>query len=82
MTYYAGRHKIHPVGMPAFPALWGTLLPGSVFSKIFTSIFNKRLTSFTNSNNIVTGEQAGFRRDYLTVDNGFVLRSVFYKYLN
>ena len=23
---HAGRHKIHPVGMPAFPALWGTLI--------------------------------------------------------
>ena len=56
--------------------------PGSVFSKISTSIFNKRLTSFTNSNNIVTEEQAGFRRDYSTVDNGFVLKSVIHKYLN
>ena len=50
---------------------------GSVFSKVFTSILNKRLTSFTNSNNIVTEDQAGFRRDYSTVDNGLVLRSVF-----
>ena len=55
---------------------------GSVFIKIFTSILHKRLTSFTNSNNIVTKEQAGFRRDYSTVDNGFVLRSVVHKYLN
>ena len=55
---------------------------GSVFSEIFTSILNKRLTSFTNSNKIVTVEQAGFRRDYSTVDNGFVLRSVAHKYLN
>ena len=22
---HAGRHEIHPVGMPAFPSLWGTL---------------------------------------------------------
>ena len=44
---------------------------GSVFSKIFTSILNKRLTSFINSNNIVTEEQAELRRDYSTVNNGF-----------
>ena len=56
--------------------------PGSVFSKIFTIILNKRLTSFFNSNNIVTEEQAGFIRDYSTVDNGFVLESVVHKYLN
>ena len=55
---------------------------GSVFSKIFTSILNKRLTSFTNINKIVTEEQAGFRRDYSTVDNGFVLKSVVHKHLN
>ena len=23
---HAGRHKIYPVGLPAFPALWGTLI--------------------------------------------------------
>ena len=23
---HAGRHKIHPVGMPAFPAQWRTLI--------------------------------------------------------
>ena len=55
---------------------------GSVFSKIFTSSLNRRLTSFTNTNKIVTEEQAGFRRDYSTVDNGFVLKSVVHKYLN
>ena len=55
---------------------------GSVFSKIFTSILNKRLTSFTNINTIVTEEQSVFRRDYSTVDNGFALKSVVHKYLN
>ena len=33
-------------------------------------------------NTIVTEEQAGFRRDYSTVDNEFVPKSVFHKYLN
>ena len=45
---HAGRHKIHPVGMPAFPALWGTLTIPSVrltciacFLPISQSILNR-----------------------------------------
>ena len=53
----------------------------SVFSKIFTGILNKRLTSWTDSQEITTDDQAGFRKGYSTVDNAFVLHSVIQQHL-
>lgn len=38
----------------------------SVFSKIFEHCFLKRLTEFVNDNDLLIGEQHGFRRDHST----------------
>ena len=45
----------------------------SLFCKVFSSILNKRLTVFIESNNILPEEQAGFRRGYSTIDHIFTL---------
>jgi len=53
----------------------------SVFSKIFIGILNTRLKAWSDRNNIITEEQAGFRKGYSTIDNAFILHSIIQKYL-
>ena len=54
----------------------------SIFSKIFTSIINHRLTFWGESMNKINEAQAGFRKGYTTIDNMFILESVIKRYLN
>jgi hypothetical protein len=37
--------------------------------KLFTSVLNRRLETFLESNQIITPAQAGFRKTFSTVDN-------------
>ena len=48
----------------------------SCLSKLFTSILNLRLTKYLETNEILNENQAGFRKDYSTVDHIFVLNSL------
>ncbi|MEW8548531.1 MAG: reverse transcriptase family protein [Candidatus Thiodiazotropha sp.] len=48
----------------------------SCVGKLFTSILNNRLTRFLNNDNIISENQAGFRKDYCTNDHIFVLSSL------
>ena len=48
----------------------------SSFGKFFTSIINKRLTTYSENHNIIGGSQAGFRKNYSTADNLFILKSL------
>ena len=48
----------------------------SVTSKIYTSIINSRLYNWAESNNKINEEQAGFRRNYSTVDHIFTLHTI------
>ena len=48
----------------------------SCVGKLFTSILNNRLTRFLNNDNILSENQAGFRKDYCTNDHLFVLNSL------
>jgi hypothetical protein len=43
---------------------------------LFTSILNSRLKFFANDLNIISENQAGFRKGYSTVDNIFVLHAL------
>lgn len=52
-----------------------------VVSKIFTNILNKRLIEWSNENDVIGEEQAGYRKSYSTVDNLFCLQTVVTKYL-
>ena len=48
----------------------------SVTSKIYTSIINNRLYNWAEANNKINEEQAGFRRNYSTVDHIFTLHTI------
>ena len=54
----------------------------STFSKIFTSILNKRLSNWAESNNVLSDAQFGFRKGRSTVDAIFVLNGIVQKFLN
>ena len=54
----------------------------NVLGKIFTSILNARLNRWSESMNIVSDCQAGFRKGHSTVDNIFVLHAIIQKYLS
>jgi len=53
----------------------------SCFSKIFTGILNKRLSTWAENNNIVSDAQFGFKKSSSTVDAIFVLNAVIQKIL-
>ena len=54
----------------------------SCIGKLFTSILNKRLSSFIDQERIVGPEQAGFRAGHSTMDHAFALRCIINFYLN
>ena len=45
----------------------------SIVSKVYTHILGERITNWTESDNIILEEQAGFRKSYSTVDHIFTL---------
>ena len=48
----------------------------SILSKIFTSILNKRLYNWAETNDKISPEQAGFRRSFSTIDHIFTIISI------
>ena len=54
----------------------------SCFSKIFTSILNKRISEWIDDNNIASYAQHGFMACRSTVDAMFILNAVVNKALN
>lgn len=42
-------------------------------SKLFTSIINNRLSTFAENSKIITNSQAGFRKDFSTLGNIFII---------
>ena len=48
----------------------------SVVGKLYTSVLNKRLSSWCEKSNVLSEEQAGFRADRCTVDHIFSLSEV------
>ena len=55
-----------------------TLLP--IFSKIYISVINKRITNWADENDKINEAQAGFRAGYSTIDNIFTLYATIQKY--
>ena len=51
----------------------------NITCKCFTSILNKRLYKWLEDNNLIVENQAGFRRDYSTIDQIFNLYSIVQK---
>ena len=58
----------------------------SVLGKVFTFILNKHLTEWTDSNDVLSDAQAGFRKTYSTTDTPLhctlVLKSICYGMVN
>ncbi|MCG7879466.1 MAG: reverse transcriptase family protein [Candidatus Thiodiazotropha endolucinida] len=48
----------------------------SCFGKVFTAIINNRLNKFSDKHGLIHWEQAGFRKNFSTTDNLFVLKSL------
>ena len=53
----------------------------NIMSKIFSHILQSRLKAWCESNDLIPEEQAGFRKDYSTIDNIFNLNAVVQKYI-
>ena len=49
---------------------------GSVFAKLFAMILEQRLSAWAENHAVKAKGQAGFRKDYRTTDNIFILRSL------
>ena len=58
------------------------LAVGSNISKFYSLCLNDKLTSFAESNNLLSAQQFGFRENYRTSDAMFVLRSLVSYYKN
>ena len=63
-------------GNQSDPDNFRTITLISCVGKIFTSVLNSRLNFCANDLNIISENQAGFRKGYSTVDNIFVLHAI------
>ena len=54
----------------------------SILGKVFTIILNKCLTKWSESNKIISENQAGFRKGYQTFDHIFTLQTLAKQYIN
>lgn len=76
---------IHPIyknkGDPKDPSNYRPISLLSGCSKVFTSIINNRLTSYSDEIKLISETQCGFRKLHSTVDNIFILNSFIELYL-
>ena len=63
-------------GDPRLPENYRPISLLSCLGKLFTCVLNNRLNEFAEKTNLIKDTQAGFRRDFSTVDNIFVLKSI------
>ena len=72
--------KIQPIyknkGDPLDPNNYRPITLLSCLGKLFTATLNDRLSNFLGENDLLKENQAGFRKDYSTVDNIFSLYSL------
>ena len=57
-----------------------SLIP--ILSKVFSKILLDRLQFWSDANNVIHQEQAGFRKGFRTTDNVFILDTIINKYLS
>jgi hypothetical protein len=65
--------KFKNKGSRSDPEFYRDVTLNSYFSKTFSSILNNRLNIFSDTINLISGLQAGFRKGFSTTDNVFVL---------
>ena len=56
-------------GNKSEPANYRPITLLSCIGKVFTSVFNSRLTNYLDENRILNETQSGFRKEYSTIDN-------------
>ena len=71
---------LHKKGSKTDPNNYRGISLSSCLGKLFTRILNTRLTVFLDNNSIIPPEQAGFRKNFRTTDNVFILKSLHDKY--
>jgi hypothetical protein len=54
----------------------------SILGKLFTKILQYRISSYIEENNLIEDNQAGFRQDYRTTDEIFILKTLLNKFLH
>ena len=72
---------IHKSGNPDIPDNYRGISLLSILGKSFSHILNKRITAWSDQNNLIDESQGGFRAGYSTIDNIFVLHTIVQKYL-
>ena len=73
---------LHKKGAKSNPNNYRGLAVSSNLSKAYTKILNHKLTKYTETANILSPYQFGFRADYRTSDSIFTLKSILSKYKN
>ena len=63
-------------GSPESPENYRPITLLSCFGKLFTAIINTRLKKYAEKYNLIGWSQSGFRRDYSTTENLFILKSL------
>ena len=63
-------------GDPKVPDNYRPITLLSCVSKLFTAVLNSRLNAFLDENSLLQENQAGFRRQYSTIDHIFTLHSL------
>ena len=63
-------------GCPTDPDNFLAITLISCLGKLFTSILNTRFNMFSNKLGIISENQTGFRKEYSTQDNIFVLHAL------
>ena len=72
---------LHKKGDPIDMANYRGISLLSVLGKVFTFTLNKRLTEWTESNDVLSDAQAGFRKTYSTTDHIYTLYACIEKYM-
>ena len=72
---------IHKSGSLSNPENFRGISLINSISKIFTNILTIRLQTWAENNNVIDDSQAGFRKNYSTIDNIFSLQALIQKYL-
>ena len=73
---------IYKSGDPTNPSNYSGITLNSSLGKLFYQIRNNRVVEYLVDNDLLSKEQAGFRKGFRTIDHTFVLRKIIDKYIN
>ena len=65
-------------GSPQNPENYRPISLLSCLGKLFTCIINNRLKKYADETNLINETQAGFRKNFSTADNIFIVRSLIF----